>query len=594
MISANAKTVFECSWEVCNKAGGIYTVISSKAIHMLKYYNEYYAVGPYIKNKADPEFKKEDPPRVLKEIFYELLSEAGIVCHYGSWLVAGEPKAILIEFDSIKHKINYLKEYFWEKFKVDSLHCAWDFEEPMLWSYATGLLIDKYQKKTGKQRVIGHFHEWLSGFGMLHLKVVNPLVKTVFTTHATMLGRSLAYHGRDIYSDIKNINPEEEARRINVMDKFSMERACAQNADVFTTVSEITGKEAEKILSRKPEVLTLNGFNVDEFPTIEETSLMHLKARKKLREYITYHFFPFYPIELEHNLIFSTYGRPEVRNKGMNIFIKALGKLNRYLKQDHANKRTITAFFWPLQDNKGPKIELLQDKENFNHIKEYIEENASKIFDDILYDIMYDRPINVDTSLSRKFLLNMRKSRFSLKRQGNPLVCAYNLDNEQNNEIVKLLLKEGLNNSIENPVKVVLYPTDLNNNNTLIEMDLYGCISGCHLTVLPSYYEPWGYTPLESAAVGVPTVTSDLSGFGKFIKKRINNEKLKGIFVLERYQKSELEATEKLFQIMKYYSFLKHHERVQAKVKAKELSFYADWKILIEYYIKAHNLALKK
>jgi glycogen(starch) synthase len=594
MISANAKTIFECSWEICNKCGGIYTVISSKAVHMLHYYSNYYAIGPYFKHKAQQEFKEEEPPRVLKEIFYELSSETGIVCHYGSWLIAGEPRTILIEFDSIKYKINYLKKYFWEKFKVDSLYCAWDFEEPMLWSYAAGLLIDKYQKKTGKQKIIGHFHEWLSGFGMLHLKVVNPLVKSVFTTHATMLGRSLAYHGKDIYSELKNINPEEEARKINVIDKFSMERACAQSADIFTTVSEITGKEAEKILGRKPEVLTLNGFNVDEFPTIEETSIMHIKSRKKLKEYITYHFFPYYHIDINNTIIFSTYGRPEIRNKGMDTFIGALGKLNRELKQDHKNKKTIIAFFWPLQGNNGPKLELIQDKNNFKHIKEHIEENASKIFDDILYDVMYGRPIKVDTSLSRKFLLNMRNSRFSSKRKGNPLICSYNLDDEQNNEIIKLFLEEGLNNSKENPVKVILYPTDLNNNNTLIELDLYESISGCHLTVLPSYYEPWGYTPLESSAVGVPTITSNLAGFGKFIEKRIDDNKLKGIFVLDRYQKSAQEATEKLFQIMKYFCSLKHHERVQSKVKAKELSFYADWKILIENYIKAHNLALEK
>ena len=300
-----------------------------------------------------------------------------------------------------------------------------------------------------------------------------------------------------------------------------MERACAQNADIFTTVSEITGREAEKILGRKPDVLTINGFNVDEFPTIEETSIKHIKARKKLRDYLTYHFFPYYPIEIKHNLIFSTYGRPEIRNKGIDIFIRALGKLNRYLKDNPTNKRTISIFFWPLQDNNGPKIELIQDKDNFKRIKEHIEENANKIFDDILYDILYNRPIKIDTALSKKFLMNMRKNRFSLNREGIPTVCAYNLDNEWDNEIIKLLLEEGLNNSEENPIKVILYPTDLNNNNTLIEMGLYDCISGCHLTVLPSYYEPWGYTPLESAAVGVSTITTDLAGFGRYIEKKI-------------------------------------------------------------------------
>jgi len=595
MVTAKARTVFECSWEVCNKVGGIYTVVSSKAVHMLKYYKEYFLVGPYFKERAEPEFQEEDPPKELKNIFYELSAETGIVCHYGYWLIEGEPKVILLEFDSIKYRTNYLKNYFWENFQVESLYSSWEFEEPMLWSYAIGLLIDKYQKKTGKQSIVAHFHEWLSGFGLLHLKIANPLVKTIFTTHATMLGRSLASRGIDIYSNLNEINSYDEARRVGIIDKFTAEKACAQNAHIFTTVSEITGKEAEHILGRKPEVLVLNGFNADDFPTIEETSMMHIKSRKKLRDYLTYHFFPYYPMDLKHNLIFSTFGRPEIKNKGTDILIKALGKLNRDLKENPIRNRTISVFLWPLQDNNGPKMDILKDKNYFKHIKDAIEQNSDTIFEDILYDVMYNRKINVDTSLNQKFLLNMRKSRFSLKRQGNPTLCSYNIGDEFGNEIIQMLLAEGLDNSKDNPVKVILYPTNLSSNDLLLNLDLYEAIAGCHFTILPSYYEPWGYTPLESIAVGVPTVTTNLSGFGKFMEKKIKKgDKSEGVFILERHQKTEQESIKKLFQIMKQFASLKHTERVKNKINAKQLSFTADWKFLVENYINAHNISLEK
>ena len=592
-VEAEASTVFECSWEVCNKVGGIYTVIESKALHMLKYYEDYYTIGPYFKDKCETEFKEEDPPKLWKDIFYDLSSESGIICHYGTWLIEGEPKAILLEFYSLKDKINYLKKYYWDNYKIDSLYSSWEFEEPMIWSYATALLVDKYQKKTSKKNIIGHFHEWLSGFGLLHLKKINSLVKNVFTTHATILGRTLSSKGIDIYSSLDKINAEVEARKAGIIDKFTIERASALNADCFTTVSEITAKETEYFFGKLPDVLTLNGFNADQFPTIEETSLMHLYARRKLRDYITYHFFPYYPITLKHNLIFSVCGRPEIKNKGIDIFIKALGKLNNYLKENPFGERTITAFFWPLQNNNGPKIELMQSKDYFRQIKEYIEQHSENIINDILYDVLNDRPIKIDTSINEKFLTNMRKKHYLLKRQGNPLICSYNISND--NDILQLLKQAGLDNSKETPVKVIYYPADLNNDSLLLNLDLYDAIAGCHLTVLPSYYEPWGYTPLESIAVGVPTITTDLSGFGRFMKKKKkDNEKREGVFILERYQKSEEEVINKLFQFLKQFSELKHYERVQEKIKAKELSFLLDWNQLIENYISAHNFAISK
>jgi glycogen(starch) synthase len=591
-MNVEANSVFECSWEVCNKVGGIYTVISSKARYMLNYYDEYFAVGPYIKEKAKIEFEEVEPDDELKTVFNELYSEHKIKCHFGTWLIEGQPKAILIDFDSLKNHINDLKKYFWDNFKIDSLYSSWDFEEPMLWSYATGLLIDKYQKVTNKKKIVGHFHEWLSAFGMLYLKQIKSIIGSVFTTHATMLGRTLASKGSNIYSAAQ-INVEQEAKNSGVIDKFSVEKAAALNSDVFTTVSEITAKECEKFFGRYPDVLVLNGFNADEFPTIEETSVLHIKTRELLREYLTYHFFPYYNIDLKHNLMFSTFGRPETKNKGMDIFIRALGKLNKYLSNISSN-RTVTVFFWPLQSNNGVKKEILENKNYYEQIKNTIDKNSDEILKDILHDIMVNKEIVLDDALNDKFLLSIKKSRFSLNKKGKPLLCSYEVD-EEHNDLINLLKQEGLDNSKDSAVKVVVYPAELNGNDLLLNMNLYDAIAGCHLTVLPSYYEPWGYTPLESAALGVPTITSDLTGFGNFIEKKNKYKKdKKGIYVLKRKNKNENKIIEELFRYMKSFVKLTHSGRVQNKVNAKDLSFNVDWKNLIKNYLEAHNLAINK
>jgi len=559
---------------------------------MKQLYKNYFLVGPYFEDKAKLNFNEEEPPQLIKDIFDALEKYEGIKCHYGTWLIDSEPKAILIEYKNISYKINELKKYFWENFQIDSLNSKWEFEEPMLWSFATGLLIDKFQEKTSKENVLGHFHEWLSGFGLLYLKKENQNVKTVFTTHATMLGRTLASNGYNLYSDLNKINPFDKAKEFGIIDKYTVERASAKNANVFTTVSEITGVEATHILGRKPDILTLNGLDLDKFPSIEQTSITHVESKKKLREYITYHFFPHYQFDLDHNLMFCTMGRPEFKDKGIDIFIKALGKLNNFMKQNPIRKRTITVFFWLIYNNNGSKKELLQNKERFYHIKSFINNNSEKMLNKIINNFITNKSINMEHVFSRKFLIDIKKDVLLFKRKGNPPLCPFYLDNENNNEIIKSLYEEGLDNFEDDPVKIVFYPGFLDGNDSLLNLDIYTAVCGTHFAFFPSYYEPWGYTPLEAAALEVPALTTNLAGYGRFINSKTKNSK--GIKILERDKKSDEETIKELFEIMKSFAELRHTERVQLRVDAKNLSFLADWKFLIKNYVDSHNLALKQ
>ncbi len=591
-MKPEAEYVFEVSFEVCNKVGGIHTVVASKAAEMMKYYPKYYAIGPYYEQKAKEALIDEAPPSVIKKAF-EQMQKQGVNCHYGKWIDAeGEPPAILIDFFPMMDKKAEIKTRLWEKFQIDSYIAGYDYDEPTVWSTAVGMLLHEIEIELKNKKMVAHFHEWLCGPGLLYLKMNNSKIRTVFTTHATMLGRALSGSGYPLYENLKHIDPVKEAYNSNIQAKFFTERASAQQADVFTTVSEITAVEAEKILGRKPEVLVLNGIDMRKFPTIEETSIKHITCREKIREFLTFYFFPHYDFPLEHNLIFFLSGRNEYRNKGIDVFVKSLAMLNEQLKKDKA-KRTISAFIWVPLGHRGIKTGILENKSYYQHIKNFVQWNSAEILKSITYDLILEKDLSKDTIFTNKFLQEARKNIMHFKRSGNPPLCSHYIDNEDNNEIIKALKQNGLLNRKEDNVKVILYPVYLAGDDGLINLPYMDALSGTHLGIYPSYYEPWGYTPLENAGMGVASATTDLAGFGRFIQDKTNKES-PGIWVIPRFQKSDDEVIKKLFDLMYMYAKFSHEERVENKLHAKQTAELADWKILIKNYIEAHNLALKR
>jgi glycogen(starch) synthase len=592
-MKTNADYLFEVSFEVCNKVGGIYTVVKSKAAEMSKQYKNYFLMGPYYKDKLDVEFEEKKVPQNLESIFNELKKE-GIICHYGKWQIKGEPDVILIDFIGFAEKQDYLKSKYWEQYQIDSLGSGWDFIEPLVWSTACGKLIEKFSNLNKDKKIVGHFHEWLSGFGLLHLKSVKSNAKTVFTTHATMLGRTIAGSGENLYDMLDNINPEYEAKKRGVNDKFSTEKACALNTDIFTTVSEITQIEAEKLLGRKAEVLVLNGLDINKFPSFEETSNLHVTSRDKIREFLTYYFYPHYTFDMNHTLTFFIVGRYEFRNKGIDVFIKALGNLNEHLKKKN-KKRTVAVLFWIPGDAKNIKSELLENKIFYRHIKNYVESHSREIEKKIVNDIVSNKDLTKRSIFSKDFLINNQRYVKQFKRKnGNPSLTTHNLGNENQDAILNAFKQSGLNNAQEDRVKVILYPVYLTGVDGLIDLPYYEAMCGCHLGVFPSYYEPWGYTPVESAAMGTPAITSDLSGFGMFIKPHLKNKEDDGIFVLERYKKTDDETIKQFTEFLCNFADKDHHERVDSKIDAKELTELTDWKDFVNNYIEAHNKALEK
>jgi glycogen(starch) synthase len=597
MEKTKAEILFEISWEVCNKVGGINTVLRSKAKQIIKYYDSnYYVIGPYFANKVAGEFEEELPEEKFKKIC-EDTKNLGITLHFGKWLIKGSPKAILIDFGSFMKQCNEIKKVLWENFKIDSLNASHDYNEPLVWAYASGIVLEKLNSVFNK-KIVAQFHEWLAGAGILYLKKNKVKIATIFTTHATVLGRTLSSSNFDLYGSAGNnklkletIDPEKEAYEHHVESKHQIEKEAAKNAEIFTTVSEITGMEATYILKRKPDVLLPNGLDMEKFPTFEDASIKHKFYRNIIKEFILCYFFPYYTFDIRDTLLFFLAGRYEFRDKGIDVYIKALQNLNERLKAEKS-KKTVVAFIWVPANIRGINHDFLENKILFKDIKESISENMHNIQNSILYSVLSRKILSQENIFSKDFLEELKIKLAKITKKGTPSLSTHDLA-DPNDEILKNLVPVSLDNQEDDKVKVVFYPTYLNGADGLLDLTYYEAMAGCHLGVFPSFYEPWGYTPLEAAALGVSSVTTDLAGFGRFIMKK-NQKKQPGIFVLKRLNRTDKEIIDDLSNFMYKFSQFSRQERVLNKIEAKRLSGLADWKKLISSYIEAQNLAIEK
>ncbi len=592
-MDAKAELCFEVSWEVCNKVGGIFTVVQSKVLPMKEHYGDnYFLIGPYFPKKSWGIFEEHVPPEQCRGAI-DALKKEGIEVHCGTWITKGNPNTLLVDFTNFSAQKNDIKRKLWDWYKIDSLGTEWyDFDEPVVWAYAVGRVIEELAKAMGK-RAVAHFHEWLAGAGLLYLKHQKADVGTVFTTHATTLGRSLAMQERDIYEQLESIDSDGEAKKLgpSVWAKHSLEKQSALNASVFTTVSEITGMEAEHFLGRKPDVLLFNGLDMSKFPSFEEASLKHRLFRNRMRQFLMYYFFPYYNFDIENTLVYFIAGRYEFHDKGVDVFIKALGRLNDQLKAEKCEK-TIVAFFWIPGNVKGIRPELLESRTFFNDVRNSIDEVHEDVHNRLLELLIMGKAVGNESLFGEDFIQEIKPKLKRLMRKGVPPISTHFLYDEDTDLIVKALRAVGLDNSADDVVKVVFYPIYLSGADGLLDTSYYESMQGSHLGVFPSYYEPWGYTPLEAAALGVSSITTDLAGFGQYICKECQQGKYPGIFVLPRFKKSEEEIVTALTEEMSRFAHFTTKERIENKIMAQKFAATADWKRFIERYIEAHNKAV--
>ena len=532
MKEAKGHYLFEVSWEICNKVGGIYTVITSKLPEATKAFGErYFALGPDL--KTNPDFEETD--EACWNDVREGVAIKEIPCRFGRWKVPGRPKAILVGFGK-KYNQDQLLFQIWEDYGVDSVAGGWDYVEPVMFSYAAGEVIETIYNivvRPQGRHAVAQFHEWMSGAGLLGLKKRVPEIGTVFTTHATMLGRTLASSGMDIYTAMENISPQREASAHNITAKCSMETAAAREADCFTTVSEITATEAKSFLGRAPDLITPNGLDMEYIPDLAADRAEALKSREKLLAAAARFLGREVPADAT---IMMISGRGEFHNKGVDLFLEALGRLNGEMQPD----QTILAYLFVLSG-----------------------------YTDLIPSLKSDT-VPPDPT--------------------NPPISTHRLQNEAFDPILQTCERLGLRNLPQNRVRVVFIPAYLNGYDGLLNIPYYEALAGCDLGVFPSYYEPWGYTPLESAAYAVPTLTTDQAGFGLWAQKVAGD--CNGIIMLRRRGQTPGAITENMLGIFKDFLGRNQDELQCMRVNARAVAGRANWKDFFQNYRKAYSRAL--
>ncbi|MBO5855567.1 MAG: DUF3417 domain-containing protein, partial [Alistipes sp.] len=527
--------LFEVSWEVCNKVGGIHTVIASKAPTVKKMLGDkYITIGPdFSFDAVSPEFKEDT---TLLAAWRETLYNKGVRVRIGRWAIESSPIAILIDFKSfIREKDNILKS-LWESYHVDSLSGQWDYIEPVLFGHAAGVVIASFVEEFASttNKVVAHFHEWMAAAGSLYLRENAPYVATVFSTHATVMGRCIAGNRLPLYNDLHKFNADELARQFNVMAKHSLEKSAASFADAFLTVSDITANECKYLLGREATRITPNGFENGFVPQGKKLDEQRTAARNKMLEVASatwgYNF-------AEDTLIVGTSGRYEFRNKGIDVFLESL----KQLAASNINRDVLAIIAVPAA-NAGARHDLVQHLEN--------KENA------------------IDPSQKR--------------------YLSHYLESEAWDQVSQSIEGSILSTNASR-VKVLFVPTYLNGKDGIFNISYYEMLAGLDLTVFASYYEPWGYTPLESVAYGVPTVTTTLAGFGMWVAKQSNHE---GVDIVRRDDYNEREVVFQITEVIKRYMDMDEKAMAEARKSAMEISETALWKKLFNEYRKAYEEAM--
>ncbi len=581
--------LFEISWEVCNKVGGLNTVVvskSKKAINLASKLgiSNYLLVGPYFPKKAYYEFQELEVPSSFKDVFEELKAE-GIICHYGEWLIKGTPKVILVDFNGFIHNRDFIKGKLWEWFGIDSLGAGWDYDEPVTWAWTVGIVVEKILQKYSSSRALVHLHEWLSGAALLYLKrsSVNNRIKSVFTTHATIFGRSLASCDDNFYKSIESMDIDKKSYELCVYAKHFTEKATANNCDIFTTVSNVTSRECKFVLKREPDFVLYNGIDREKFPAIGEIEIKYHKFNRVLKEFISYYFLPYYDMSIENTLFFYTMGRPEFKNKGLDIMIDSLGKLNDILKKYKIDINVVALFFIPY-NNLGMDKDLVKRKVLYEDIKDKVEVKFNEIKVKFINSLLKGKKVGPEEIFGKTFSELMYEIK-DFKNVVNELPPLSTHVVSSHNEIIDSFVKCGLINRKDDKVKVILYPVYLTGADGLLNLSIYNAACGCDLGIFPSFYEPWGYTPLESAALGVPAITSNLSGFGRFV---MENNTHGGIYVIDRENSNYDNSVQQLVDKMLWFVKLNDNDRGLEKIRAKKVASLATWNSFIRNYEKVY------
>lgn len=594
---------FEVAWEVANKVGGIYTVIRSKAYVSTEEMGEQLCLmGPYKETCARTEMEEMEFPRgnpLLKAV--NALRSRGYKIHTGRWLVDGNPQLILFDIGSAAWKLDGFKTELWEKCNVGVPHLDVETNDAIILGYMIAEFLEEFRNCAHEYseendllspRICAHFHEWQAGVGLIALRTRHIEIATVFTTHATLLGRYLCAGKTDFYNNLDKFSVDDEAGKRQIYHRYCIERAATHLSHVFTTVSEITGFEAEHLLKRKPDIITPNGLNVKKFSAIHEFQNLHAVAKEKINEFVRGHFYGHMNFDLDKTLYFFIAGRYEFGNKGADIFIESLARLNAMLKAEKPDTTVVAFLIFPAKTNnfnvdslRGHAV-VKQLRDTINNIQQVV---GKRMFDTCLTG----RIPEPDELLTKEDLVKIKRCLFAMQRDGLPPVTTHNIVDDWNDPVLNSVRRCQLFNTVHDRVKIVFHPEFLTSTNPLFGIDYEEFVRGCHLGVFPSYYEPWGYTPAECTVMGIPSITTNLSGFGCFMEEHIQDPKSYGIYIVDRRYIGLESSVQQLSNFMLEFARLNRRQRIIQRNRTERLSDLLDWRQLGIYYRQARVKALQ-
>ncbi len=536
--------LFETSWEVCNRVGGIYAVLSTKAKTLLnETAGKVIFIGPDLWSAENPSpfFIEKKSPLDSWKASAQLPQGLGV--RTGYWDVPGKPMAILVDYNALYRYKNQLYAEMWERYQVDSLHAYGDYDESCIFSLAAALVIEDIVRHEQPGKVVAHFDEWTTGMGLLHVKAHLPQVATVFTTHATSIGRSICGNGKPLYDYMQGYNGDQMAQELNMHSKHSLEKAAAQQADAFTTVSEVTAVECEQLLERRP-FITPNAFEQNFVPKGKKFTQSREAARQRLLQVAS----ALTGEQLgDDTLLMVTSGRCEFRNKGLDVVCDSLAVLRDKLNAAQSGSRGVVMFI---------TVPAWTDKAR--------EDLQKRLCGDAGSGSMFD-----------------------------PIIT-HTVHNPDSDVIYNRLCQLGLRNDACDKLKVIYVPSYLNGNDGIFNLSYYDLLVGFDLSVFPSYYEPWGYTPLESVAFGVPTVTTDLAGFGRWVLSDCGSDfGSTGVRVIHRTDSNYHDTVHAVAQQVLEVVNMPQKQLDAAKKSAKRIGKLASWSNFMTSYHTAYEQALK-
>ncbi|PNJ86765.1 GYS2 isoform 2 [Pongo abelii] len=548
--------LFEVAWEVTNKVGGIYTVIQTKAKTTADEWGEnYFLIGPYFEHNMKTQVEQCEPVNDAVRRAVDAMNKHGCQVHFGRWLIEGSPYVVLFDIGYSAWNLDRWKGDLWEACSVGIPYHDREANDMLIFGSLTAWFLKEVTDHADGKHVIAQFHEWQAGIGLILSRARKLPIATIFTTHATLLGRYLCAASIDFYNHLDKFNIDKEAGERQIYHRYCMERASVHCAHVFTTVSEITAIEAEHMLKRKPDVVTPNGLNVKKFSAVHEFQNLHAMYKARIQDFVRGHFYGHLDFDLEKTLFLFIAGRYEFSNKGADIFLESLSRLNFLLRMHKSDVTVVVFFIMPAKTNNF-NVETLKGQAVRKQLWD-VAHSVKEKFGKKLYDALLRGEIpDMNNILDRDDLTIMKRAIFS--------------------------------------TQVILHPEFLSSTSPLLPMDYEEFVRGCHLGVFPSYYEPWGYTPAECTVMGIPSVTTNLSGFGCFMQEHVADPTAYGIYIVDRRFRSPDDSCNQLTKFL--YGFCKQsrRQRIIQRNRTERLSDLLDWRYLGRYYQHARHLTLSR